>query len=703
MGDFLGTVDSLADLSDAVRKAVEKLEELQKTVDALKAEVDGITATATTLASDMAKFYQKLSEQGLALPADATPEEIGAALEQFQQTYQAEYTALLRTGKTLYGQLQGVPDKLDAVKKAGDEFVTAVEEAKKAADKVVSTNDKDPDGSISQEATKTLQNVLDEMVSLVDGALADLTVGAIQAGKDAVQEIIDAVLEDTGLKDVVSRYQQIANGTYFSTPMSQLAKEDLTAFLQSVYTMCQTHSPDAMAAYFKSILTPDLQFDPEQLAEKISEILSQAMGDLINESTNRVAQLLEDLVKLVKGLFDLNTFYDPDLDSFVNTAGASSSPYQSFLEALGNLLSAAESLGTSLAEGGIAGLLGALKAMTDMFRAIVKTMDALISIVKTSLESIASIISDFWNGNTRALYERLLISGYMRHNLPCRLDADTILEGKKGNSVSLTGFSYADLPKLPSGGVLDEVMGGFTGLGQFISNLEHGHGDDPIFKGAHLEYIRAGTNSELANQAISFFDLYFLRLLLDIPTVFTDGEVRSLAASATIASWVVYVIYILVEPYCDTLLLVNGQDVPFVKGKCWLVTSKLGEFMKKLGDATLGEPLKAELDKFLKEEGFGSDTSGGDDWKDTGYQTHMLVLLLIFVKPEDQIKRLQDLIEMEATEYYRQKGESFQMTKTYTAVSLSADADLNPLLDLGEVTGSGPFRPTTHIKQTISY
>lgn len=701
--DFLGTVDSLADLTEAIQEAVEKLEALQTAVNALKAQLDGVQATATTLASDMAEFYQKLSDQGIALPADATPEEIEAALEQFQQNYREDYTALLQTGKSLYDQLKGLPEKLDAVKTAADDFVAAVEAAKEAADAVVSTNDVDSDGSISEAATKTLQDVLTEMEGLVKGALADLTDGAIQAGKDAVLEITDTVLEDTGLKDVVERYQQIVNGTYFSTPLSERAKADLIAFLQSVYTMCQTHSPDAMAAYFKDILIPDLQFNPNRLAQEISRILSSATDKLVNDSTKRVAQLLNDLVKVAKGLFDMDLFYDADLDAFVNAAGEGSSGYQAFLDALGDLLEAIEEFGRSLAEGGITGLVGGLKAMVKMFRAIVSTMNALIQIVSEALASIGSIVNDFWNGNTRGLYERLLISGYMRHNLPCRLDADYILDGKDGAPTGLTGFSFADIPKPEAEGLIDELVGGFTGLGEFIRNLQRGYGSDPMFKAAQLEYIRAGTNSEIANQAITFFDLYFLRLLLDLPTVFGDTEVKSLAASATIASWVVYVIYILVEPYCDTLLLVNGGDVPFVKGKCWLVASKVREFVDRLGANTLGDPLKEELNKFMDEKGFGSDTSGGEEGKDTNYRTHMLVLLLIFVKPEVQVQRLQDLIEMEATEYYRQKGESFQMAKTYTAVSVSGHADLNPLFDLGKAAGTGPFRPSIELKQMISY
>lgn len=88
---------------------------------------------------------------------------------------------------------------------------------------------------------------------------------------------------------------------------------------------------------------------------------------------------------------------------------------------------------------------------------------------------------------------------------------------------------------------------------------------------------------------------------------------------------------------------------------------------------------------------------------EVGYQTHVLVQLLIFVKPDVQIERLRDLIEMEAKEHYRQQGQSFEIAKTYTAVSISAQADLKTLLDVGKAAGGDPLQPSFDLKQTISY
>jgi len=73
------------------------------------------------------------------------------------------------------------------------------------------------------------------------------------------------------------------------------------------------------------------------------------------------------------------------------------------------------------------------------------------------------------------------------------------------------------------------------------------------------------------------------------------------------------------------------------------------------------------------------------------------------VDSDTQIARLQDLVELETAEYYRQNGKTFSMSKTYTAVEIKADATFNPFFDLGTFTGGGSLLPSFEIKQMVSY
>ncbi|MCD7860271.1 MAG: DUF5702 domain-containing protein, partial [Firmicutes bacterium] len=461
-------------------------------------------------------------------------------------------------------------------------------------------------------------------------------------------------------------------------------------------------------------LQPNININLSDILSSVSRILQDATEQLVDGVGDQLIQLLTDLVNVVNGLFDLDLFWEPDLDAYVDFESEYTSPYQAFLDALGSLFAAIEDFTAAMGEGGLfSKIKGALKAMGDMFSAIGDLLGAIFGIAGAAIESIAELTVCLFTGDVQGLYENLLISGYMRHNLPCRLNAGSYSYDSDANQVNLslsgtglTGFSFNDIarPSVFTGQMDALTGGGFQKLAETLENLKTGHGSDTMFKGAELEYIRAGTNSEIANQIICFFDLYFLRLLLDLPSVFfTDPEVAGLAATATVASWVVYILYLIAEPFCDTLILVNGESVPLIKTDCWLTATGLAGFIEKLGSAVLGDALQGELESFTSGWTSGSGGSSGDSGGGLDYQTHMLIILLLYVDSDTQIQRLRDLIELEAGEYYRQQGKSFEMNQTYTVVQISAEITFNPFFDLGTFNGGASFAPSYEIQQTVSY
>ena len=305
---------------------------------------------------------------------------------------------------------------------------------------------------------------------------------------------------------------------------------------------------------------------------------------------------------------------------------------------------------------------------------------------------------------------RLLISGYVRHNLPSRVDCGA-LESQGGSiyqaisGMGITGFSYANIARQEKLSASFEAPEGgntkFEDLSLVLQSLKGG-GEDRTFQGAELEYICAGTNSELANQVFTFMNLYFLRLILDLGSVLMDPNVAETAAAATLAAWAVYILYILVEPFCDMLLLVNGEKVPLVKTRCWLTKAKIGKFVTMLADAVSDvEELKNMV------AGLGGDAKPDEKEDggllDRGYGTHVLLLLLLTVPAENQIRRLQDLAVMETEEYYRRAGKEFTMDKAYTAVEVSGGVRFQPFFDLGVASGGAPLLPELQITRMVSY
>lgn len=710
--DVMNTVDSLADLADALSDAVDALENLKTSVTNLQNAVNSAVSSANTLAQDMANLFQKLGDNGITLPESASLEEIEAALGTFCEEYLDDFKSLYATAKSLVDNLNNIKTYLDSVKSSADAFISAVNKAKEAADRITATNSADSNGAISAAATTSLKDVLEKMTSLVEDALTDMKQETINTAKDAVNNIIDNAIESTGLAGFTDRYAEIISGNYFSLPLSDTAQQDLIDLLKYAGKLYAAQDPNNIASgllsFLKSKLVPNLHINVDLILDTI-EITLQAALNTLKKGGEKVASLLTELVKIVKELFDLDLFYKSDLNAFVDIGDESKNPYKDFLKATGSLFSAIEKFTNSLKGLNLFGILGSI---AQMFGAIGKMLQAIFNIAGDAVNSITKLGDSIISGDVKKLYEKLLISGYMRHNLPSRVNSSSPSFGYDNGSFTskislegkgLTGFAYDDIARPTTYYGQSSTENGFQGMYQLIENLKKGSGTDTMFKGAELEYIRAGTNSEIANQVIVFLDLYFLRLLLDLPSVFMDAEVGAVAAAANIASWVVYILYIVAEPFCDTLILVNGQKVPLIRTDCWLTATGIGSFITKISEAVVGKELKSEIEKFTQKYINNHSGSGGSGVMERDYPSHVLILLLLFVDSDTQISRLQSLIELETAEYYRQQGKSFDINQTYTTVEIAADVTFHPFFNLGALTDGSSLLPRKRIKQTVSY
>lgn len=713
--DIIDTVDSLANLAEALTDASEKLETLEQDLKDLKSAVENAKASAGTLSTQMAELSKKLGEEGIALPENATLEQIEDAVTKFSDNYLQDFKDTYSTAKTLYDNLEEIKTSLTSVQTSVSEFGEAVKKARTAAEGIIKVNSVDESGKISEEAASGLESVLEEMESLVRDTLSSITEESITAAKDVVKEIVTVAFESAGLTDVVNRYSEIVNGSYFALPLSDIARKDIIDFLKTVQTIYSTNSSDALVDFFKEKFVPDkIEIDAASLLSEVSKIYQKAIAKL--EIKEELTQLLTDLVNMIKGLFDLDLFYEKNFNAYVDIGNASNSSYQKFLDALGSIFNAIDDLEESREKSGLQKIKGALKAMGEMFRGIGDLLKSIVKIAEDMFVSINELRNSVKDGDVQALYEKLLISGYMRHNLPCRLDTKEKYETAGDRTkvrvelkgMGLTGMEFNDIAR-PSDFLEQTVYeSNFQGLGDTLEKMKNNSDPDRMFKGAELEYIRAGTNSEIANQIICFFDIYFLRLLLDLPFIFTNKEVNAVAAGASVAAWVVYILYIVAEPFCDTLLLVNEKCVPLIRTKCWLTASGVDDFIKKMGSAVLGDELEEEINKYTnKHTEKKTESSGGllDDTEDEGsdYRTHMLIVLFLYVDRDTQLQHLSNLIQLETTEYYRQQKKEFEMSKTYTVVDISAKVTFHPFFDLGTFNGGESFRPSYEIKRAVSY
>lgn len=725
--EITDTVIALADLTDQLNTALEAFENLQAQLQTLSTQLSQAQANAGDFAKKMADLTNKLGQEGIMLPQEPTVAQIEAALESFKGTYLEEFKQVYASGKKVYDSVIKVCDTLSNIKTSAETVVTAVEDASKALEKLSGedTNAADSDGSITKEAKSALEQILKEMVNIVDSSIKDLKDTTVSVAKEAMNDFVESFIENTGLSGVADRYDQIMSGDYFDYPLSDVAKQDITDFLKDVYTLYKdgkAKDPEniynAILVNLKEKFVPKLTFNVSALKSQVEAIIRHAEKELCGEAEKTGWKLMSQLMNLVKGMFNLDVFYNGNLCAVVDLPVTGERGYQLFLSAIGDVFDGITEFSEAVKK---VKPVKALKAMKKMLNGIVDMLKAIFDIVRDMFSSLMELRDAVVGADIQTLYEKVLISGYMAHSLPNRTSAGEYDPGDSGISVkltgtSLTGFSYDDIPRPArfsrQSGSFNFDGTKFQQLAKLIENLKNDGGSDTMFMGAELEYIRAGTNSELANQVICFMDLYFLRLLLNLPNIFSSTEINSIAAAATIGAWVVYILYILAEPFLDTIILVNGGEVALLKGSCWLTSQGIDKFIEALLKVCVkNEALRNEVSGLLQDEGssfMDSYSTGAKDTFTSGvmpreYRSYILLVLFIFVESDVQLDRLQDIIYLEARQYYKNNGGTFSLKKAYTSVLVTAELQVDPLFDFGALTGDSFLIPAIDLKQIISY
>ena len=494
--------------------------------------------------------------------------------------------------------------------------------------------------------------------------------------------------------------------------------------------------------------------------------LNTSLSDFVKNSSKSIDGFLNSIINTVDSLFKMKTLFDENLNSRLSEecvkqlADSGDSPFQTLLVGIQELREGIEKVGKSIGSVSIIDFFSGCKKALD---GAVKVID---SIVGQFTERIDKMI-DFVNQLTdpSKIYDELLIDGYITNNLPNRTNAGSfevtsypyIGTRVKLNGKSLTGFNYNDIitQSVPEAITIDDYDTLFSSL----TNIAYG--TDTMFKGAETEYILVGTSNEVFNQMQSFFEVFMLRLLSNIGPVLDDGTIETLAASVTPFGFVVYLLFLLAESYIDTILLVNGSDVPLIKLSCYLSPSGIPKLLDKIANtafknAQMKELFKQEVkdiqnsDRSLSSgDSSNSDSSNKVDLsKDNNsqnkngtfkegyinmkYDSYMLILLKVIVPVKDKLGRLANIIQLESDSYYRYKaiekdvsqtdiipdntktttkdddknkvkgvGEYFKISKAYTTISTSSTVTFNPFISILEISNQNIF--TKIYSQDLSY
>lgn len=385
-----------------------------------------------------------------------------------------------------------------------------------------------------------------------------------------------------------------------------------------------------------------------------------------------------------RSLFTSNGIYDSRLDAYLSDTAAYT---PGIIDAILNDIS--ELIG--YLETAVGGLIGMIKIVTHLRDILVTVKNLLTHIGMYIAEMVTNTLTALSELLSNKIGEKFLLDEYLVYTLSNRTDMGEN-SSMSGNN-PLTGYSFSKVKyaECEEGNSIP-ITGNITALITLLSDVRDG-GDDLMFCGAELEYIFVGSRSELINQTVVFFDLYFLRLLLDIGPIMCNMEVQDMATAAGtptfgIGSVVVYVLEILIEPFIDTLLIVNGEDISLIKKVVYLTPTGSLVLIQRLAKMKLNQDqidkIKTESSKLTKTTAYISSPTkdnGGITW---GYEDYMMVFMLVMGDNETYLKRFQNIISLETNAY--DGAGTFDIEKAYTYIDADVTASYHAILPLDNLS-----------------
>lgn len=561
---------------------------------------------------------------------------------------------------------EGVVSAADGV--VNEAISTGVDQAQKDNSDRIKQLEKDKDDTDDEETKNNLEN---EKKDLVD---ENRNIGNIKTVYDACRDGYSEAM-DAG-KDA------------FSDARKELYKAVKEA-LDNLKTKVDAYSTDSITV---KISKSDYYYTVAGLltSDEVNEAGDAIGKDIAKES---IWGVIKGVFAFITALFKISLIYNPELNAVID---------KGYYDNVGGLPSEKDRSAYPLCEGeaGEDGeksdaelsqeykdLYGSFVTednnieldydLLDKFESIVKNISTIRSAVSditkiyklleigknlqkiwTAAEAIITDLKDICSYIKKALQpenigKKLLLAGYIGYMTSDR----TTVDGK-----ALTGTSFNERGQESDMAETVINIDGFSALINLITKAIGG-GSDKCFVGAEKEYILYGTKSEIVNQGISFAVIYMIRLVCDIIPVFTDVEVDSIAAACTIGAPVVYLVYIIVEPLVDTVIMVNGGDIDLVKNYCFLTPSHIGQMISKFTKISLSSDELTEAKtnlvscfdtpEYAEKYAELSDAyskKAEDKYFTIDYSKTLLILMAVMESPKRLLDRMSDIIDMEANE-----------------------------------------------------
>lgn len=730
IGGLMDTLTNMHTMTTQVKDLVSEAQKLVKKVKATAEKGDELKAEILDLSTAISDLYKTISENGFTIDSSSEDKE--------NESYEAIIKKYVKDIEKIYVKAQDISETASSMKTSVEEIYTNITNLEKKCTEIKKTvkNVSDSTKNVASasdtgsagEGESSVEDVGNqstslyvEVVNTINDALKEakgqLSESVRDAFKESVSDLQDNLVEGLGLDFVNYHVATQKNKEYFTFPLSEDRLDRLKTFIDNIPEVWGDKSSDDIKSLVKNNIPKILSTNViKTVKSTINSAVTSAKKKFTDNVGDSVGKLLTDLVDTVKGLFDLDVFYDGSLNAFLSdetvatllsdTGGKGAdqtNPYVSLLSALSSMMQSVEDFNDAIKSINFFSL---ISAITNLCSAIKSTVQSVVQLTAKTVEKIGELVTWVKDGDWDHFAELLLMAGYMTHNLPNRTmvgKTNVSIDGGVAMATALTGETLTGFPfsniKTPAkvfstgiGANAKENQSSLSALVDFLGSTTTG-GSDAMFRGAELEYILAGTQSELMNQTVVFMQLYFLRLLVDLVTVFTDPAVTTMASAATIACWAVYLIVAFAEPLCDTVLLVNGsEDVYFIKRSCYLTPTGLPKLASQLSSVVIKNKKisKSAVDQFNKstEGKFDKYTNSKMSFSNgilkMNYATHCLLILMFTTTTEDMLRRMANIVQLETNYNYSQQkdGHSFDISKAYTGISASAEVEFNSFINI---------------------
>ena len=509
--------------------------------------------------------------------------------------------------------------------------------------------------------------------------------------------------------DAVTKLEEFAESTEYYTKLNEIFAQ-LEALMGNVSGLRIPTGVNKMGSVSSYIFYFDIPLTAAEVESMLDGLLQQVMG-------SAVLTVLKGIVGFITAIFEMFTElgYDHDLVSVIDTgkyedigglpSTRSQDSYKSAYEDADKEKS--DAYKDILGEYSGGGSTGDYEAQTETLISTVMdnisvcsnafnadwTIWTFIGHLKTIWTAVTNILEQFGALATQMMvsivenvYSKILLVGYIGYNTSNRTTY------KSGTA--LTGSSFT----LPS--TNDSNANGYA------------------FYGAETEYILFGQLSEVSNQRRAYYSILGLRCLFDISIVWSNAEIQAVATAAGAVSfgalyYVVLILWIVAEGFMDAVILCHGGSIRYIKSRPYLSIEGIPDLIKAITSLSLTNAMQEKI-RGASAEALNKMTNRQEDPEKraeinsafyrnyseeqssttneslnklfTFDYTKVLMVYMLFKNSETMLKRLSDIIQMEATWYGVKNisGYAFDLGKSYTYLRASGSFSSSQFIRISE-------------------